>query len=50
MAKKFVCTPHEPVVQTAQGALRGFILDGTYTFYGVPYAEDVYKRQGHHHG
>lgn len=39
MAKKFVCTPHEPVVQTAQGALRGFILDGTYTFYGVPYAE-----------
>lgn len=39
MAKKFVCTPDEPVVQTAQGKLRGFVLDGTYTFYGIPYAQ-----------
>ena len=39
MAKKFVCTPTEPVVNTAKGKIRGFILDGTYTFYGIPYAE-----------
>ena len=35
MARKFVCTTTEPVVQTSYGKLRGFILDGTYTFYGI---------------
>ena len=39
MAKKFVCTTTEPVVQTRYGKLRGFILDGTYTFYGIKYAD-----------
>lgn len=39
MARKFVCTTTEPVVQTKYGKLRGFILDGTYTFYGIKYAD-----------
>lgn len=39
MARKFVCTPTEPVVSTVQGKLRGFLLDDVYTFYGIPYAE-----------
>ena len=39
MARKFVCTTTEPVVQTSYGKLRGFILDGTYTFYGIKYAD-----------
>ena len=39
MAKKFVCTTTEPVVQTRYGKLRGFILDGTYTFYDIKYAD-----------
>lgn len=39
MSRKFVCTPTEPVVATAEGRLRGFRLDDIYTFYGVPYAQ-----------
>ena len=39
MAKNFVCTTTEPIVQTKAGKLRGFILDGTYTFYGIKYAD-----------
>ncbi len=38
MAKKFVCTKTEPVVQTKAGKLRGFQLDSTYIFQGVEYA------------
>lgn len=38
MAKKFVCSTTEPIVQTKAGKLRGFILDGTYTFHGIKYA------------
>lgn len=38
MAKKFVCSSNEPIVQTKAGKLRGFILDGTYTFHGIKYA------------
>lgn len=39
MAKKFVCSTTEPIVQTKAGKLRGFILDGTYTFHGIKYAD-----------
>lgn len=39
MTRSFLCTPTEPVVQTTQGKVRGFRLDGTYTFYGIPYAD-----------
>jgi putative protease len=38
MAKKFVCSSTEPIVQTKAGKMRGFILDGTYTFHGIKYA------------
>ena len=38
MARKFICTKTEPIVQTKAGKLRGFILDGTYTFHGIKYA------------
>ncbi|MEH7097172.1 carboxylesterase/lipase family protein [Neobacillus vireti] len=39
MAKKFVCSTTEPIVQTKVGKLRGFILDDTYTFHGIKYAD-----------
>ncbi len=38
MAKRFICTRTEPVVQTTAGKLRGFQLDSTYIFQGVEYA------------
>ena len=33
--KMFVCSKTEPIVQNQGGKLRGFILDGTYTFHGI---------------
>ena len=39
MAKQFLCSKTEPVVQTKAGKLRGFCVDGTYTFHGVKYAD-----------
>lgn len=39
MARAFVCNPSEPIVQTKAGKLRGFVVDGTYTFHGIRYAE-----------
>ena len=39
MARQFVCSKTEPIVQTAKGKLRGFLLDGTYTFHGIKYAK-----------
>ncbi len=39
MSRKFVCTPTEPVVQTKAGKLRGYAVDGTYTFHGIKYAD-----------
>lgn len=39
MAKSFVCSSTEPIVKTKAGAVRGFILDGTYTFHGIKYAD-----------
>ena len=37
MAKNFVCG-EQTTVQTAAGKLRGFQVDGTYTFHGIKYA------------
>lgn len=39
MAKQFLCSKTEPVVKTKAGRLRGFQVDGTYTFHGVKYAD-----------
>jgi len=39
MAKEFLCTATEPVVQTKAGKLRGYKLGSTYHFFGVKYAE-----------
>ncbi|MDD3242384.1 MAG: carboxylesterase family protein [Eubacteriales bacterium] len=39
MAKSFLCTRDEPVVQTKAGKLRGYLLNGTYTFHGIKYAD-----------
>ncbi len=39
MARQFLCSKTEPVVQTKAGKLRGFMLDGTYTFHGIKYAD-----------
>lgn len=39
MAKKFVCSSTEPIVQTKAGKVRGFILEDTYTFHGIKYAD-----------
>ena len=39
MAKQFVCSSTEPIVATKAGKIRGFILDGTYTFHGIKYAD-----------
>jgi para-nitrobenzyl esterase len=38
MAKNFLCSNSEPVVQTKQGKIRGFLFDGVYAFHGVKYA------------
>ena len=39
MARDFMCTKTEPVVQTKAGKLRGFRIDGVYAFHGVKYAD-----------
>ena len=39
MAREFMCTKTEPVVETKAGKLRGFQLDGVYAFHGVKYAD-----------
>ena len=39
MAKEFICTRENPVVQTQAGKVRGFSVDGTYTFQGIKYAD-----------
>ena len=39
MAKKFICSSTEPIVQTKAGKLRGYLLDTTYTFHGIKYAD-----------
>ena len=39
MARNFMCTKTDPVVETKAGKLRGFQLYGTYAFHGVKYAD-----------
>lgn len=39
MARHFFNTLQAPVVQTKAGKLRGFLLDGIYTFHGIQYAD-----------
>ena len=39
MTSKFLCSTTAPIVQTKYGKLRGFVLDSTYTFYGIKYAD-----------
>ena len=39
MARKFICLPDYPVVDTKWGKLRGFVLDGIFTFQGIQYAK-----------
>ncbi len=38
MARQFVCSKDKTVVQTKQGKIRGYQLDGIYTFHGIKYA------------
>lgn len=38
-AKNFVCSSAEPIVQTKAGKMRGFQVNGTYTFHGIKYAD-----------
>ncbi len=38
MENRLVYEPDAPIVQTAEGKLRGFCLDGVYTFQGIKYA------------
>lgn len=38
MARQFLCSSDAPIVQTKAGKIRGFVLDGTNTFYGIKYA------------
>ena len=35
MAKEFICSTTQPIVQTVAGKVRGFAVDGTYTFHGI---------------
>ncbi|MBP1755203.1 MAG: carboxylesterase [Firmicutes bacterium] len=39
MARQFICSKTEPIVSTKAGKLRGYIIDGTYTFHGIKYAD-----------
>ena len=39
MAKEFICSVTEPIVKTKAGKLRGYRIDGTYTFHGIKYAD-----------
>ena len=39
MAKEFICSITQPIVQTVAGKVRGFAVDGTYTFHGIKYAD-----------
>lgn len=38
MARSFTCSMEQPVVETVAGKLRGYALDGVYTFHGIQYA------------
>jgi len=38
MAKKFICSYSEPIVDTPCGKIRGYFYNGTYIFQGIKYA------------
>ena len=39
LTKQVICNPDEPVVSTPDGRLRGLIVDDTYIFRGIKYAD-----------
>ena len=39
MARKFICSTTEPIVKTKAGKVRGYMIDSTYTFHGIKYAD-----------
>lgn len=39
LTKQVICNPEEPVVSTPDGRLRGLIVDDTYIFRGIKYAD-----------
>ncbi len=39
MARKFICSATEPIVETKAGKIRGYMIDTTYTFHGIKYAD-----------
>ena len=39
MARQFISNPDYPVVETQWGKVKGFLLDGTFTFQGIQYAK-----------
>ena len=39
MAKEFVLSKTDPIVETPKGKIRGFIYDGIYHFHGIRYAK-----------
>ena len=39
MGKEFICRSDYPVVETKAGKVRGFVTDGTFTFWGIKYAD-----------
>ena len=38
MAREFYCSDELTVVKTTEGLLKGYFLDGIYTFHGIDYA------------
>ena len=39
MERQFFCSAGGPIAETKQGKIRGFQVDGTYTFHGIKYAD-----------
>ena len=39
LTKQVICNPEEPVVSTPDGRLRGLLVDDTYIFRGIKYAD-----------
>lgn len=39
LTSQVICNPDEPMVETSKGKLRGLIVEGTYIFRGIKYAD-----------
>jgi para-nitrobenzyl esterase len=39
MGRQFIRTPDYPVVETKYGKVKGFVLDGIFTFQGIRYGK-----------